>query len=153
MKRGVVAFVIAMTAAGVASALGPLPSLPSRPSQTETQPAQTQPTPAADVSPAVATLPKPSIEARQAPVPLIFKPHRTIEPPPYDADAVGPVPPKAADSAGEGEGWAKAAIETDGYKGVKVLRKGDGGVWYAEALRGKDRVLLTVDAQGNVAQQ
>ena len=45
---------------------------------------------------------------------------------------------------------AKAAVEADGYKGVKVLRKGDNGLWYAEGLRGSTKVLLMVDAQGNV---
>jgi hypothetical protein len=44
-------------------------------------------------------------------------------------------------------------VEADGYKGVKVLRKGDNGLWYAEGLRGSTKVLLMVDAQGNVTSQ
>ena len=139
MKRAVFAFAIAMTAAGVASALGPLPSLPQRPAQTDTQPS---------AAPAAAA--KPTLEARQAPVPLQLKPRPTVAASTADAGTPAPEPPKT-DSVGEGR--AKVAIEQDGYKGVKVLRKGANGLWYAEAMRGKDRVLLTVDAQGNVAQE
>jgi hypothetical protein len=139
MKRAVLAFAIAMTAAGVASALGPLPAAPPKIDQPESPRA-----PAANA-------PKPLLEARQAPVPLLLKPRATIAAPQFDADAVGTPPPKAGDSVGEGR--ARSAIEADGYRGVKVVRKGANGLWYAEALRGKDRVLLTVDAQGNVAQE
>jgi hypothetical protein len=139
MKRAAFVFAIAMTAAGVASALGPLPAVPTRLAQPESQPG-----PGLAANP-----PRPTLEARQAPVPLLLKPRPAVEPPRVDADAAPPV--KAGDGAGEGR--VKSAIEADGYKGVKVLRKGANGLWYAEALRGKDRVLLTVDAQGNVAQQ
>jgi hypothetical protein len=139
MKRAVFAFAIAMTAAGVASALGPLPSLPPRPAQTEAQP-----------PPAAVAAAKPTLEARQAPVPLQLKPRPTVAASKADAGTPAPEPPKT-DSVGEGR--AKSAIEADGYKGVKVVRKGANGLWYAEAMRGKDRVLLTVDGQGNVAQE
>src|SRR5262245_32006928 len=141
MKRAIVAFAIAMTAAGVASALGPLPSLPQRPGQTETQPA---PAPVPKLTSA------PTFGARQAPVPLVLKPRPVPEPRKVDAAATAAEPPKT-DPVGEGS--ARTAIERDGYKGVKVLRKGANGLWYAEAMRGKDRVLLTVDGQGNVAQE
>ena len=50
-----------------------------------------------------------------------------------------------------GENAARAAIEADGYKGVKVLRKGANGVWHASALRGKTTVMLTVDGSGSVS--
>ena len=141
MKRAVFVFAIAMTAAGVASALGPLPAVPAKTGLPENQPAPVPATIAA----------RPPLEARQAPVPLQLKPRAAIEVPKFDADVVGAPPPRAGD--GVGEGRAKSVIEADGYKGVKVLRKGANGLWYAEALRGKDRVLLTVDAQGNVAQE
>jgi hypothetical protein len=141
MKRGVLAFAIAMTAAGVASALGPLPSPPPRPAQAETQ---------ATPSPVPKLASSSTLEARQAPVPLVLKPRPVPEPRKVDATAPAVEPPK---TDGVGEGRAKVAIEQDGYKGVKVLRKGANGLWYAEAMRGKDRVLITVDAQGNVAQE
>jgi hypothetical protein len=71
-----------------------------------------------------------------------------------DFDSAAPASAPAAEakaSDGAGEGSAKAAVEADGYKSVKVLRKGANGLWYAEALRGKTKVLLTVDSQGSVA--
>ena len=46
---------------------------------------------------------------------------------------------------------ARLAIETDGYKGVQMLRKGDNGVWHAKAFRGQVEVALIVDPKGNVA--
>ena len=146
MKRGILAFAIAMTAAGVASALAPLPPGPPRSAQTEAQPA-----PPAATKLAAA----PGLEARQAPVPLLLKPRPAPGPTKVDAgkadaDTTATETPKT-DSVGEGS--AKTAIERDGYKGVKVLRKGANGLWYAEAMRGRDRVLLTVDGQGNVAQE
>ena len=63
---------------------------------------------------------------------------------------------KTGDVAGEsavkaGESAAKAAIEADGYKGVKVLRQGVNGMWYARAMRGTTEVPLTVDAAGHVS--
>jgi hypothetical protein len=64
-----------------------------------------------------------------------------------DKPAEAPSDP-AGDTAGQNA--ARAAIEADGYKGVKVLRKGANGVWHASALRGKTTVMLTVDASGSV---
>ena len=65
-------------------------------------------------------------------------------------DAVGPdVPAKIG--GGSGESAAKAAIEADGYKGAKVVRRGDNGIWYAKAMRGTTEVSLTVDAGGRVS--
>jgi hypothetical protein len=79
-----------------------------------------------------------------------MKPRPTIAQPIFDADAIGPeVPVKT--SVGSGEGAAKAAIEADGYKGVKALRQGANGLWYAKAMRGTAEVPLTVDAAGRVA--
>jgi len=90
------------------------------------------------------------LEARRAPVPLLMKPRATIEPPIFDADAVGPDVP-AKFSGGSGESAAKAAIEADGYKRAKVVRQGDNGIWYAKAMRGTTEVSLTVDAGGRVS--
>jgi hypothetical protein len=50
-----------------------------------------------------------------------------------------------------GESAARAAIEADGYKTVQVLRRGDDGVWYAKAFRGKTEAQLIVDARGGVS--
>ena len=69
---------------------------------------------------------------------------------------VAALPAKPGDESGEKSAdkvagsSAKAAIEADGCKGVRVLRQGANGVWHARALRGKTEVMLTVDGQGSV---
>ncbi len=149
MKRGLFVFAVAMTVAGVASALGfaPVAQAP--------RPAQVASRPPSEPVVSLAAAPKSTLEARQPPVPLLVKPRAPIELPTVNSNATGsnatgPESPAQA-SDGAGEGSAKAAVEADGYKSVKVLRKGANGLWYAEALRGKTEVLLTVDSQGNVA--
>jgi hypothetical protein len=107
-----------------------------------------------------ATVQKASVEARQAPVPFQMKPRSPVNLPPV-ADKGGaeakatdkPEEPPSDAVAGNtgGENAARAAIEADGYKGVKVLRKGVNGVWHASAMRGNATVTLTVDASGSVA--
>jgi hypothetical protein len=119
-----------------------------------------QPAPAVHAAPKLAasqTTQKTAVEPQQAPVPFRMKPRQPVNLPPgvdkateaKAADKPGETPSDpAADKAGESA--ARAAIEADGYKGVKVLRKGANGVWHASALRGKTSVMLTVDAGGNV---
>jgi hypothetical protein len=139
MKRGVFVVTVVGMAAGVASALafGPVSPTASRPVPAVAAPAST---------PAKSTL-----EARQAPVPLVLKTRTPVALPDFESAAPASAPAAEA-KANEGDGGAaKAAVEADGYKSVKVLRKGANGLWYAEALRGKTKVLLTVDSQGNVA--
>jgi hypothetical protein len=108
-----------------------------------------------------ATVQKASVEARQAPVPFQLKPRPPVNLPPVaDKDKDKATEAKASGQSGDkpgetssdpaGENAARAAIEADGYKGVKVLRKGVNGVWHASALRGKTTVMLTVDASGSV---
>jgi hypothetical protein len=60
--------------------------------------------------------------------------------------------PEKADAAidDKSQQAAKAAIEADGYKGVQMLNQVGNGVWKASALRGKTRVVVNVDAAGNV---
>jgi len=157
MKRGFFVFALTAAAAGMASALAfapvpPIAAPASQASASRTVAAQTaqiaRRMPAAP-APAVPASAKPTIEARQAPVPLLMKARPPAELPFVDVDPAG----KLADEAGNGldEGAAKAAIEADGYKGVKVLRKDANGMWHAKGLRGTTEVLLTVDAQGSVA--
>ena len=55
------------------------------------------------------------------------------------------VPGKVAESA------AKAAIEADGYRAVRILQRATGGEWRARGLRGATEVGLTVDGSGNVS--
>jgi hypothetical protein len=106
---------------------------------------------------------KASVEARQAPVPYQLKPRPPVNlPPAADKDKDKATEAKASGKSGDkpeeaspadtgGENAARAAIEADGYKGVKVLRKGANGVWHASALRGKTTVMLTVDSSGSVS--
>jgi hypothetical protein len=154
-KRGFLVLALALTTAGVASAFAPVPqesaarpparelALPVVARQATVLPVVSTPAPAPVVK-------KASFEVRQAPVPLLMKARPPIVQPIFDADAVSPeVPVKT--SGGSGEGAAKAAIEADGYKGVKALRQGANGMWYAKAMRGTAEVPLTVDAAGRVA--
>jgi hypothetical protein len=154
-KRGFLVLALVLTTAGVASAFAPVPqesaarplALPVVARQATVLPVVSTPAPAPVVK-------KASVEVRQAPVPLLMKARPPIVQPIFDADAVSPeVPVKTstATSNGSGEGTAKAAIEADGYKGAKVLRQGDNGIWYAKAMRGTTEVSLTIDATGRVS--
>jgi hypothetical protein len=162
-KRGFLVLALVMTTAGVASAFAPI----SQPQDSAARP------PARDLvmpvvarqpaaAPLVAPNPEPvvkkaSVEVRQAPVPLLMKARPPIEQKTVDVPATAPEgSPKTGDVSGEsaakaGESAAKAAIEADGYKGVKVLRQGVNGIWYARAMRGATEVPLTVDAAGRVS--
>lgn len=106
------------------------------------------------------TVQKASVEMRQAPVPFQPKPRPPVNLPPVadkdkatEAKATGQAGDKPGETSADpaGENAARAAIEADGYRGVKVLRKGANGVWHASALRGKTTVMLTVDAGGSVS--
>jgi hypothetical protein len=181
MKRGILVATLMMAAAGVASAnllttapQGGAPPQPqpaieaARPMMTAApQKSAAAPAPAAPIAAQLTrkgapapTVQKASVETRQAPVPFQPKPRPAVNLPPVadkdkgtEAKATG----QAGDKPGEmsadpaGENAARAAIEADGYKGVKVLRKGANGVWHASALRGKTTVMLTVDASGGVS--
>lgn len=102
-----------------------------------------------------------TIVAGRPPVPLLL----TNRPAPIaNAGAMemasrDPTPPAAGavspdlKGAKAQDGFAKTAIELDGYKGVKGLTQGDDGVWRGRALRGLTEVAISVDASGNVSAQ
>ena len=179
MKRGILVATLMMTAAGVASAnllttapqgvASPWPQ--PQPATAAARPLTTAgpeksaaaPAPVAPLTrkgePAP-TVQKASVETRQAPVPFQPKPRPPVNLPPVadkdkatEAKATGQAGDKPGETSADpaGENAARAAIEADGYKGVKVLRKGANGVWHASALRGKTTVMLTVDATGGVS--
>ena len=154
MKRAFLVLALAMTTAGVASAFTPAPPDPAPRDRSLEMPAPVDArlpvVPGSAASASVAK--KPSIEARQAPVPLMMKARPPIDLPAVAVASVAEPPAKAGDELGDklGESSAKAAIEADGYKGVRVLRKGVNGIWHAKALRGSAEVLLTVNGQGHV---
>jgi hypothetical protein len=145
-----------MTTAGVASAFAPVPqdSAARLPTRDLAMPV-VAPQPAAALPAAPAPEPvvkKASVDVRQAPVPLLMKARPPIEQKTIDADAVAPAPEVAAKTPdATGDSAAKAAIEADGYKGVKQLRQGGNGIWFAKAMRGTTEVSLTVDASGRVS--
>jgi hypothetical protein len=100
------------------------------------------------------------VVARQKPVPLQVASRPPVPLPSADtseayakgeagASAKAVTSPSRSDDQA-GEKAARAAIEADGYKGVEVLRKGDNGIWYAKAMRGKTEVQLVVDLKGSV---
>ena len=142
---------IVATASGLEKA-APAPAVPV-----------TVPVAAPKGAPPAPTVQKASVETRQAPVPYQLKPRPPVNLPPVaDKDKDKAAEAKASGKSGDkpeeasagdapGENAARAAIEADGYKGVKVLRKGANGVWHASALRGKTTVMLTVDSSGSVS--
>lgn len=79
--------------------------------------------------PAAYVAPEPAAEtalAMSPPLPQLQKPHDTI---------------------------AKARIEEDGYRRVRIIERGPDGRWRATALRGETEVAVMVDEQGNVSMQ
>lgn len=113
---------------------------------------QVQPAPAKVAAIPVRSAPSPR-ETTRPPVPLLLT-HRAPIVPASSASwddvvsqdgAVAP-PGNFAD-----EKAAKAAIERDGYKRVRVLTRGPGGVWRARAFRGETEVAVSVDSAGNVS--
>ena len=166
MKRGILFVTLGITVAGVASAnvftsassyVAPQPQ--PREAAALTDPASPPELPAKPGSKAKApVVQKASVEARKPPVPLQTKSRAPVNLPAVEAkateakpgDAVNPQE-AAASSDGFNEAAAKAAIEADGYKGVRILRKDVNGVWRATGMRGQTVVLLMVDAKGSVS--
>jgi len=93
----------------------------------------------------------PTWDAARPPVPVLFAHRRTFVP---ANEAASTLSPSDADTAPPGNmtaAVAKAAIEADGYKGVRALARGSDGVWKASALRGQTEVLLSVGPTGSVS--
>lgn len=172
MKRSILVATFLVTAAGVASAnlltTATVPQAPASPLlqvqaatpdpvaakvvRAELAPAPSPPALAKAVPAPAPTVQKAAVEPRQAPVPFQMKPRPPVNLPEAKATDAKPgeTPADPAASDGAGERAAKAAVEADGYKNVKVLRKGANGVWHASALRGNTTVMLTIDASGGV---
>ena len=93
----------------------------------------------------------PSLDATRPPVPVVSSPRRSFVP---ANEAASTPSPSAAETTRPGtvsEAAAKAAIEADGYKGVRALARGSDGVWKASALRGETEVQLSVGLTGRVS--
>lgn len=162
MKRSIIVLLAVVAIVGVAVA-----SLSKRPfdggkpyllpmntaaDPTTDRPSEPRPNPVAKL--AQADQPKASVEPQQAPVPLLLKPRQATNTPTTDKSGAsaggdsGTVESSPGPDAA-GENAARAAVEADGYKNVRIVSKGD-GVWRAKALRGKTEVLLIVDSNGSV---
>jgi hypothetical protein len=93
----------------------------------------------------------PSLDSTRPPVPVLISHRRPFVP---ANEAVSTLSPSADVTALPGSmsaTAAKAAIEADGYKGVRALARGSDGVWRASALRGQIEVLLSVSPTGSVS--
>ena len=152
MKQGVV-FVLAcsalLAAVAVAHVVAPLPD---RGRFQATAKADTASAASFSTSKPVVGAPasKPLVEFRQAPVPLHLRERPVVIVPATD-EATATTPPLTPPSDAEGDGFARGAIEADGYRSVKNIAAGPDGTWRARALRGKTEVVLTVDREGRVS--
>jgi hypothetical protein len=155
MKRVILIFAVVTAVTGVASAQMLRPAAaPSLPPSAKAEPAalakQEATKPEAAKKETVPARITPTLVARQAPVPMKLAPRVPIavkEVPPQEAKAETTLPETVR---GVSDASARAAIEADGYKRVRVISKADDGTWHAKALRGSTEVALRVDAQGNV---
>ena len=92
-----------------------------------------------------------SWDATRPPVPVVFAHRRAFVPAIEALPTVSPSVAVAAPPVRMSAAAAKAAIEADGYKGIRALARGSDGVWKASALRGQIEVLLSVSPAGNVS--
>ena len=106
--------------------------------------------------PYVGASPRPAIEKRQDPVPLVR--HKPVSP----VSSLSPVSPASgrSDSVAGDERQtpddldrraAKLAAEADGYKRVSIVGRASNGAWRAKGYRGTTEVLITVDGTGRVS--
>ena len=93
----------------------------------------------------------PSLDAARPPVPVLFSHRRSFVPANEAASTLSPSAAATAPPVNMSEAAAKAAIEADGYKGVRALARGSDGVWKASALRGQTEVQLSVGPTGSVS--
>jgi hypothetical protein len=92
----------------------------------------------------------PDMPVARPPVPFLRQPRRVSTSP-----AQPETPEATAEEDEEADALdmeaAKAAIERDGYKRVKILDKAGNGGWRAKAYRGVAEVFLKVDSHGAVS--
>ena len=106
----------------------------------------------------VPSAPAPVSTARTAaitrpPVPLLLSPRPAIKKAGSETTLPETVASDTSQTNPQSNSFAKAAIEQDGYKGVRSITKGPNGSWRATAMRGTTEVILRVDANGNVSAQ
>jgi hypothetical protein len=144
MKRVVLAITLLGVIAGTASAaiFVPPPALEtSRP----------RPVKPAEVVKSAKLEPMPNLETARPPVPIAHLPKRK---PIVQAAAPAESPTQPAQSPPDvndpSATKAKAAIETDGYRGVRIVAQLPDGRWKARAMRGRTEIGVTVEPDGSV---
>jgi hypothetical protein len=83
----------------------------------------------------------PFLEVQGAPVPLLMRTRPPVVVLDNDTAPVSAPRPEGNSTRSA----AKASIEADGYKGVRMLSKGLSGGWHATALRGTTEISITVE--------
>ena len=103
------------------------------------------------LSPVSGRVMPPSLEANRPPVPILFV-HRPGNGPVASAssDHVSRDDAAILTNGVSSQRIARAAIERDGYKGIRSLRRRSDGLWNARALRGSLEIEVRVDPAGNV---
>lgn len=163
MKPAHIASVVALTLATVAGVEMTNPRMTTRDSTVRDKTAEPASAATTTDGPRV---PGVAVDTARPPVPLKVSHRAPVAPEvnnPADAKPADPTTEKpaggetteAAATAAPEQGSdaakaAKAAIEADGYKGVQMLSQAGNGVWKASALRGRTRIVVNVDAAGNV---
>lgn len=140
MQRALLALGFAAIVAGTASAAVFVPPEYEPAVPKLARPPQVLPRPSAPVT----------IEARRAPVPVLPVAKRTYIPLPAAEQVPGSEEARPSDGPSVAELAAKAAIEADGYKNVRVVGQAANGRWTARAMRGSTEVGLTLEADGSV---
>jgi hypothetical protein len=154
MKSLLILAVVAI-AAGVASAHVFGPSRPLPRIDTKAQP-ETEAQAEVRVQPAIlpSSITKSrggrsaGLETRRLPVPILLATQEVTTPQSVNPDDALPNDTVLGEMT---ESAAKAAIEADGYKGVRILQRAADGGWRAQALRGTIEVGLSVDLRGSVS--
>jgi hypothetical protein len=91
------------------------------------------------------------LRAQQLPVPVVRS--APARPTTAAPDQRSPSEATAPSPSSRDREAAKAAIEADGYKRVRIVDKGANGTWRAKAYRGATEVEVVVDGAGRVLTQ
>ena len=155
MKTSLLILAVVAITAGVASAHVFGPSRPLPRSDTKAQPeteAQREVRVQPSISPSSITKSPggraAALETRRLPVPILLDTQGVTAPQSVNPDGALPNDTVLGEMT---ESAAKAAIEADGYKGVRILQRAADGGWSARALRGTIEVGLSVDLRGSVS--
>ena len=97
-------------------------------------------------------IPESRLKVLGAPVPLAVTKHDQYFDTSSVADTKAPPPGPTIEALTADDGAAKTAIEQDGYRNVRGLVRASDGRWHGRALRGSTEIAVSVDPNGNVAQ-